>query len=110
MSKKQKPAQTGIKKVFFITSNYAYKNNEFEYTLSKSNGMKNLKAGKNAELSKDIAYVNNKYTVAICSFEIVPDDLKKEPKDAETNLYKAIITLKDGKSYFFKGNIFFRKK
>ena len=109
MSKKQKPAQTGIKKVFFITSNYAYKNNEFEYTLSKSNGMKNLKAGKNAELSKDIAYVNNKYTVAICSFEIVPDDLKKEPKDAETNLYKAIITLKDGKSYFFKGNIFFRK-
>ena len=94
------------KKVFFITSNSLRINDYLKYALQKGEGMTNLKAGKDGEFTTQIVHIGEKFVTTICSFEIIPSKLERDP---ERNLFKVTITLNDGKKLIFKGHIFFRK-
>ena len=98
MSKKPIPR----KKIFFITSNLLNQTEQLQYELQKCIGIQNLRAREKGEFIQEINYLNNKYLTTLCSFEIIPSDLKKESKP-----YKATIILRDIKNYYFKGNIIF---
>ena len=98
MSKKPIPR----KKIFFITSNLLNQTEQLQYELQKCIGIQNLRAREKGEFIQEIKYLNNKYLTTLCSFEIIPSDLKKESKP-----YKATIILRDIKNYYFKGNIIF---
>ena len=91
------------KKVFFITSNLLNQTEQLQYKLQNCIGIKNLRAREKGEFIQEIKYLNNKYLTTLCSFEIIPLDLKKENKP-----YKATIALRDIKgNIYFKGNIIF---
>ena len=98
MSKKPIPR----KKIFFITSNLLNQTEQLQYELQKCIGIQNLRAREKGEFIQEIKYLNNKYLTTLCSFEIIPSDLKKESKP-----YKATIILRDIKDCYFKGNIIF---
>ena len=97
------------KKVFFITSNYLSQNNDLEYILPETEGVTNFKVGKDGEFTTQIDHAFNKFVTTICSFEIIPSKLKRTNRDPKTKLFKVIIKVKDRKSNFFNGYIFFRK-
>ena len=97
------------KRVFFITSNYSRDSKSFEYTLENNKAMENLKAGEKSEYITTKMYLNDKYTISICSFEIIQPELKDELKDKKKKMFKAKITLKN-KKYSFEGWAYFRRK
>ena len=61
------------------------------------------------EFTTQIDHDFNKFVTTICSFEIIPSKLKRTNREPETKLFKVVIKVKDRKSKFFNGYIFFRK-
>ena len=100
-------ALTQNKKVFFITSSYSKGSDKLEYSLQKSKALKNLKAGLQGEYLTNKMHSNDKYTISVCSFEIVESEIN-DLKDKDTKTYTAKIILKNEKNYKFEGLITFR--
>ena len=90
-----------IFKVYFITSNITNIENEIYYSLCSSDGMTNLKK----VLTNTI---DNNINISIYSFDIIPNNIKDEDKDKETQKYKSIINLKYNNN-ILKGLILFKK-
>ena len=97
-----------IKKVFFITSSYSKGSNKLEYILQNCKALKNFKAGEKGEYITSQMHTNDKYTISVCSFELVESELN-ELKDEKTKKYKAKITLRDDRRHRFEGWITFWK-
>lgn len=89
------------KKIFFITTNQTSLDKLIEYEIPNKRGLINLKAGHSkSELSKEIKFKNETYTVHINSMEISQKDLKGKDQDIITKKYRTTLILKYNKCTF----------
>ena len=96
------------KKVFFITSNQTKLDQYIRYEIPRNKGVDNLKSGyQNAEWTEKKIYKREDFSIYINSFEIIPEKLNLEDKEAKTRKYKINVEHKYNRCTF-PSNIFFR--
>ena len=84
-------------KVFFIVSNETKNDNFINYSISKTNGIRNFQY-----ILKRDNYLNTKFTVYVFYFDIYPQELSDKDKDIQTQKYKVKVNLKYNKTKFEK--------
>ena len=91
-------------RVFFIISNQSRLDNLVNYSLLKTDGMKNL----NLIMKKTDKFEGEEFTTYVFYFNIFPEDLKDTDKDIKTKRYKAKIIL-ENEEMNFEGFILFKE-
>ena len=86
---------SGLKKVFFITSNKCILDQDITYEIPQNKGLTNLRAGaSNAEFHETIKFKNDSFSIYVNSIGINTKDLIPEEQDPKTQKYNINISIK----------------